>query len=406
MHSATITTTCRTVFHTIGDDAMSEPEVSLVMPCLNEEETIGACVKKASDALKKLHIIDGEIIVVDNGSTDRSVEIASSLGARVVHEPVRGYGSAYLRGFDESRGKYIVMGDSDDSYDWSAIGSFISPLRAGKDMVMGSRFKGTILPGAMPWIHRYFGNPALSWILRWFFKARISDAHCGMRSFTKEAYRRMGLKTTGMEFASELVVKACKAKLDIVEIPITLYPDGRSRKPHLRTFRDGYRHLRFMLMCSPMHLFFIPGLILMIIGFVPLIALMKGVVWIGGHGYGTHFSLAGIVLVTLGFQIINLGLYAKVYSHEAHFEDDARFVERFYKYFSLERGILLGILIFLVGFAIDSYVLYIGIITAFETTIAELNKAALSTALMIIGVQIVFSSFFLSLLDMKRRGYL
>jgi len=213
-------------------------EVSIVMPCLNEQETIGTCIGKASDSIKRL-ALDGEIIVVDNGSTDGSAEIAASLGARVIHEPVKGYGSAYIRGFEEARGRYIIMGDSDDSYDWSDIERFIRPLQKGKDMVMGSRFKGEIVPGAMPWLHRYFGNPVLSWILRWFFGTRISDAHCGMRSFTKEAYKKMRLKTTGMEFASEMVVKACKAKLNIEEIAqhITQFSlagirDMRSRIEH------------------------------------------------------------------------------------------------------------------------------------------------------------------------------
>lgn len=382
-----------------------EVVVSAVMPCLNEEETIGRCVGKAVSALTRLNL-PWEVIVVDNGSTDRSAAIAADRGARVVREPVKGYGSAYLRGFDEARGRYIVMADSDDSYDWSEIERFITPLQAGRDMVMGSRFKGAIEPGAMPWLHRYFGNPVLSGILRIFFGGRVSDAHCGMRSFTREAYRRLHLKTVGMEFASEMIVKACKAKLDIAEIPITLHRDGRSGKPHLRTFSDGYRHLRFMLMCSPTYLFFIPGAILMILGFIPLIALMRGVVWIGGHGCGTHFSLAGTVLATLGFQIILLGLYAKTYSHEAHFEDDARFVTRFYRYFSLERGLLLGALVFLIGFGLDAYVFHAALKARFSIAIAELNKAVLAATFMIMGVQIFFSSFFLSMLDMKRRGQL
>ncbi|MDD5556385.1 MAG: glycosyltransferase family 2 protein [bacterium] len=380
-------------------------EVSAVMPCRNEEETVGTCVRKAAEAIRRLGL-RGEVVVVDNGSTDRSAGVAAAAGARVVREPVRGYGSAYLRGLDEARGRYIVMADSDDSYDWSDIGRFIEPLRRGRDMVMGSRFKGTIMPGAMPWLHRHVGNPILSWILRLFFGGRVSDAHCGMRALTRDAFRRLGLKTVGMEFASEMVVKACKAKLDIEEIPITLHPDGRSGRPHLRTFRDGYRHLRFMLMCSPTYLFFIPGAILMLLGFVPLIVLLRGVVWIGGHGYGTHFSLAGMVFVTLGFQIIILGLYAKTYSHEAQFEDDARFINRFYKHFSLERGLLLGALVFLAGLGIDAYVLYVAVQARFSITIAELNKAVLAATFMIMGVQIFFSSFFLSILDMKRRGQL
>ena len=364
-----------------------------------------ATLEKAVRALTRLNL-PWEVIVVDNGSTDRSAEIAAARGARVVREPVKGYGSAYLRGLDEARGRHIVMADSDDSYDWSEVGRFVTPLQQGFDMVMGSRFKGSIEPGAMPWLHRYLGNPVLSWMLRLFFGGRVSDAHCGMRSLTKEAYRRLRLKTVGMEFASEMIVKACKAKMRIAEIPITLHRDGRSGRPHLRTFSDGYRHLRFMLMYSPTYLFFVPGAVFMALGFIPLLGLTGGLVWIGGHGYGTHFSLAGTVLAILGFQIILLGLYAKTYSYEAQFEDDARFITRFYRRFSLERGLLLGSVVFLVGFGIDAYVFHTAVKVRFSITVVELNRAALAAALMIIGIQTFFSSFFLSMLDMKRRGQL
>jgi len=377
------------------------PEVSVVMPCLNEEETVGKCIKKTFDSFKRLNI-EGEVIVCDNGSTDRSVQIAKSLGARVVYQEKKGYGSAYMKGFEEARGKYIIMGDSDDSYDFSDIERFIAPLREGKDIVMGSRFKGKIIPGAMPWHHRYIGNPLLSWFLNRFFKTGISDAHCGMRSLTREAYRKMRLCTTGMEFASEMVINAAKAGLDMVEVPITFYPDGRSGKPHIRSFRDGWRHLRFMLMYSPTHLFLIPGAGLMLIGLVLSIVLLRGPIFIGGRGYSFHFSILGSLLTLLGFQIINLGLYAKAYSFKQYFERDDKFIEKFYRYFRLEWGLVIGFSLFMVGLLMDFFILYSWIKGGFGALL-QVSKASFATTLMVMGVQTIFSSFFLSMLDIKKK---
>jgi len=377
------------------------PEVSVVMPCLNEEETVGKCIKKTFDSFKRLNI-EGELIVCDNGSRDRSVQIAKSLGARVVYQEKKGYGSAYMKGFEEARGKYIIMGDSDDSYDFSDMERFIAPLREGKDMVMGSRFKGKIIPGAMPWHHRYIGNPLLSWFLNRFFKTGISDAHCGMRSLTREAYRKMRLCTTGMEFASEMVINAAKAGLDMVEIPITFYPDGRSGRPHIRSFRDGWRHLRFMLMYSPTHLFLIPGAGLMLIGLVLSIVLLRGPIFIGGRGYSFHLSILGSLLTLLGFQIINLGLYAKAYSFKQYFERDDKFIEKFYRYFRLEWGLVVGFSLFMVGLLMDFFILYSWIKGGFGALL-QVSKASFATTLMVMGVQIIFSSFFLSMLDVKKK---
>ena len=219
-------------------------EVSIVMPCLNEQETLGTCIRKAQDTLKALEIQD-EIVIADNGSTDASVAIAESLGVRVVHQPLRGYGAAYLAGIPAAHGKYIIMGDADDTYDFTDMERFITPLREGYDLVIGNRFKGEILPGAMPWARRYIGNPILSGMLRWLFGTSISDSHCGMRSFTAEAYTRMALQTTGMEFASEMVVKAVQSNLKILEIPINYYP--RASESKLNAIRDAARHIRFML---------------------------------------------------------------------------------------------------------------------------------------------------------------
>lgn len=375
-------------------------EVSIVMPCLNEEETIGTCINKALGSFDLL-AINGEVVIADNGSIDKSVEIAESLGARVTHQQIKGYGSALMTGIEEALGDYIIMGDCDDSYDFSEIEGFIEPLRNGYDMVMGTRIKGTIKHGAMPWLHKYIGNPFLTWFLNRLFLTGISDAHCGMRSFTKEAYKKMCLQTTGMEFASEMVIKASKAKLRITEIPITLHPDGRTGKPHLRSFRDGWRHLRLMLLYSPTHLFLIPGVIMMALGLVPLIALLGGVIFIGGYGYNIHFSLLGSLFTILGFQVVTLGLYAKAYAFKEHFEED-KLIVLFYNYFSLERGFIFGLLIFLIGFIFDLYVLMKWIESDFGALL-EVSKASFATTFMVIGVQIVFSSFLLSMLDIKRK---
>lgn len=377
------------------------PEVSVVMPCLNEERTIGVCIKKVFDSFKCLNIV-GEVVVSDNGSTDSSVKIAKSLGARVVYQQEKGYGNAYMKGLEEARGKYIIIGDSDDSYDFSNIEGFIIPLREDRDMVIGTRLKGKIMPGAMPWHHRYIGNPLLSWLLNRLFKTSISDAHCGMRSFTREAYKKMHLQTTGMEFASEMVINASKTGLDIVEIPIKFYPDGRGRKPHLRSFRDGWRHLRFMIMYSPTHLFLIPGGSLMLIGLIVSIALLGGPVYIGGHGYDLHFALLGNLFTLLGFQILNLGLYAKAYSFKQYFEKEDKFIKKFYKYFKLETGLIIGFLTFFTGFIVDFLVLHKWIKSDFGYLL-EVNKVSFATTLMVIGAQIIFSSFFLSMLDIKKK---
>ena len=259
-----------------------EIEVSVVMPCLNEEETIGACIEKAQNTLNELGI-QGEIVIADNGSTDTSVEIAERLGARVVHQPLQGYGAAYLAGIAAAAGQYIIMGDSDDTYDFTDLERFITPLRNGYDFVIGNRLKGKILRGAMPPLHRYIGNPVLTGILNLLFRSGISDAHCGMRSFTQEAYQQMELRTTGMEFASEMIIKAIKADLKIEEIPITYYPrEGESK---LNSFRDGWRHLRFMLMLSPTYLFLIPGILLFLLGLVGTFALLPGPLQIDSHTY-------------------------------------------------------------------------------------------------------------------------
>lgn len=375
--------------------------VSVVMPCLNESETLATCIKKAQSTLEKLGI-EGEVVVADNGSTDNSVEIARSLGARVVIENKKGYGNAYRAGIAAARGKYIVIGDSDDSYDFTEIGRFIEPLQDGAEFVIGTRLKGKIEKGAMPWLHRYIGNPILTGILNWMFHSGISDAHCGMRSFTRDAYKRMNLQTTGMEFASEMVIKAAQLGLRTVEIPITLHPDGRSGSPHLRSFRDGWRHLRFMLLNSPTHLYLWPGTILFTLGIIALLALLPGPVHIAGRIVDLHVMVLGSMLAILGFQIINIGVYARIYAVTHHFRPQDETLKRAFKLFNLERGILVGSLVFAIGFFTDLYILIKWIASGFGP-LNEVRLALLASTFIIIGVQTIFSSFFLSMIGIQIR---
>ncbi|MGH2346967.1 MAG: glycosyltransferase family 2 protein, partial [Chloroflexota bacterium] len=372
-------------------------DVSIVMPCLNEEQTIGACIEKAVEGFRRLSL-RGEIIVCDNGSTDRSVEIAGRLGARVVHERRKGYGSAYMRAISEARADLIIMGDSDDTYDFTELEPFIAPLRAGYDLVMGSRFTCKILPGAMTFSHRYIGNPVLSGILKAFYGVQISDAHCGMRSFTKGAYGRMGLQTTGMEFASEMVINAGRAQLKIHEVPITYYP--RLGESKLETWRDGWRHLRFMLLYSPTHLFLLPGLILLVPGLLLLLSELPGPLYLGGRGFYIHFMILGNMLTILGYQVLTLGLYAKSYALSIGVLKEDRTLTAIAPHYSLERGLKLGGTLFLVGFLIDAWILVHWISTSFGSLDAT-RPALFASTLMVVGAQTMFSSFFLSLLAIR-----
>ena len=379
-----------------------EHEVSVILPCLNEAETVGRCVTKAMTTLRRLGV-HGEVIVIDNGSTDGSPEIAERCGARVVHEARRGYGSALMRGAEEARAPFIIMADADDSYDLTDLERFIERLRAGADVVMGSRRRGTIKPGAMPWLHRWIGNPLLSGILNFLFRAGVSDAHCGMRAFTKDAYRRMQLQTTGMEFASEMVIKAALVGLRITEIPITLHPDGRSRPPHLRSFRDGWRHLRFMLLFSPTYLFLIPGGLAMLLGMLPLVLLGFGPLVIGSLHFDLHYMVLGSLLTILGFQIVTTGLFAKAYSHAARLYAPDRTLGVLMRFFNLERGLVVGAVLFLAGFAIDASILARWLKSGMSALDA-VRPAIQASTLMIVGAQTIFSSFFLSMLALPRKG--
>jgi glycosyltransferase involved in cell wall biosynthesis len=374
------------------------PVISVVMPCLNEEATIGACVAKALRGLE-LAGLCGEVVVADNGSTDRSVQIAEAAGARVVHVPQRGYGNAYLAGFAAARGRLLVMGDSDDTYDFTELGRLITPLqREEHDYVLGSRFRGQILPGAMPWLHQYVGNPVLTWVLNRLFGLEVSDAHSGMRAFTRDAYQRMRLQSPGMEFASELVVNAAKARLRVTEVPITYYPRGGESK--LRSFRDGWRHLRFMLLRSPDWVFLVPGLALLIFGMLALIALTPGPLPLAGHDWDVHALVLGCLCAILGVQVLTMGMSAKAYAYRRWPDPEDRTIRQFYRHFTLERGLLLGIAAFVVGFAINAAILWVWLDRSMGPLDA-VRPAVAAATLMVVGTQVFFSSFLLSILDIR-----
>jgi glycosyltransferase involved in cell wall biosynthesis len=376
-------------------------EVAVILPCLNEAETVGTCVRKAVTTLQRLGV-RGEVIVIDNGSTDGSPDIATREGARVVHETRKGYGSALMRGAEEAQGPFIIMADADDSYDLTDLERFIQGLRGGADMVMGSRLLGTIKPGAMPWLHRWIGNPLLSGLLRFLFRTDVSDAHCGMRAFTKDAYRRMQLQTTGMEFASELVIKAVLGKMRIAQIPVTLHPDGRSRPPHLRSFRDGWRHLRFMLLLSPTHLFLLPGAVCMLLGIIPLVLLGRGPRYLAGLTFDVHYMVLGSLLTVLGYQVLTTGLFAKAYSHAARLYAPDATLTMLRRFFNLERGLTVGALLFLAGLLMDASIL-IDWLRSGMSTLDAVRPALQASTLMIVGGQTIFASFFLSMLELPRR---
>ncbi len=379
-------------------------EVSVVMPCLNEEETLGTCIQKAQNTLEELGI-QGEVVVADNGSTDASVAIAERLGARVVHQPLRGYGAAYLAGIAAAEGQYIVIGDSDDTYDFTDLKRFITPLRDGCDFVIGNRLKGEILPGAMPGLHRYLGNPILTGILNVLFRSGVSDAHCGMRSFTRAAYQQMELQTTGMEFASEMVIKGIKTDLKIKEIPITYSP--RKGESKLNSFRDGWRHLRFMLMLSPTYLFLIPGILLFLLGLIGTVALLLGPLQIGNRAYDIHVMVLACLLCLLGYQVLLLGLSARSLSVTRGFSSSDLLIQCVYRHFTLEKGLLLGCVIFAVGFLIDGWIAYGWVKSGFGE-LQKVRPALFALLLMVLGTQTLFSAFFVSMLGVpteKNMGY-
>ncbi len=322
-------------------DADDAPEVSVVMPCLNEARTVAACIKEALAALAQAGIT-GEVVIADNGSTDGSREIAAAAGARVIPVTQKGYGSALRGGIAAAQGRFIIMGDADGSYDYSHLPRFVARLRAGDDLVMGNRFQGGVQPGAMPWKNRYLGNPVLSCLGRLFFRTGIGDFHCGLRGFSAAAYRRMNLRTTGMEFASEMVIKSVILGLRVSEVPTILRPDGRDRPPHLRPWRDGWRHLRFMLLFSPRWLFLYPGLLLMLVGIAATLALLPGPIAIGRVHFDVHTLLFAALSVLIGFQAVSFAALSKFFVIRTGLQPrDERF-EFWLRFATLETGLISG----------------------------------------------------------------
>jgi len=384
-----------------------EPELSVVMPCLNEADTIGICIQKALRALRENNI-RGEVIIADNGSTDRSREIAAELGARVVPVREKGYGSALMGGIAAARGKFVIMGDADDSYDFLEIPRFVESLRAGNDLVQGCRLPsggGTIVPGAMPFLHRWWGNPMFSRMAQWWFSAPIHDIYCGMRGFTRELYDRLDQRCTGMEFATEMIIKSSMCHEKIAEVPITLHPDGRkTHAPHLRTFRDGWRTLRFFLMYSPRWLFFMPGLLLILLGIVGYGIALPGIT-ITGITFDAHTLLFATLAILCGYQSVVFALFSKTFAvSEGLMPSDPR-LERFFEMVPLERGLIAGGASLLAGL----FLLIVSINQWRLTDFGHLDYAHTmrlvipGAALTALGFQTILSIFFLSILRMRRR---
>lgn len=396
---------CRIPGGPAQDTSPQVVELSIVMPCLNEAETLATCIRKARLGLERAGVC-GEILVADNGSNDGSPEIARQLGARVVPVGEKGYGSALRGGIEAAQGKWVIMGDADDSYDFSEIRGFVEKFRAGYELVMGCRLPsggGTIAPGAMPWKNRWIGNPALSFVGRLFFACPARDFHCGLRGFTKEAFRRMELKTTGMEFASEMIIKATLKSLRIAEVAITLHRDGRSRPPHLKPWRDGWRHLRFMLLFSPRGLFLGPGLALFIFGLGMAVPLAIGPVRIGRVQFDTNTLLVAGMMTIVGFQVLFFGLFTKIYCVATGLLPANRRLVKLLGLFSLERGITAGLLVFAAGLAFLTAAILKWRAAGFGTMSypASLRLVIPAVTCMMLGVQTVFSSFFLTILDLK-----
>jgi glycosyltransferase involved in cell wall biosynthesis len=380
-------------------------ELSIVIPCLNEAETIARCIEAARLGIQRAGV-RGEIIVADNGSTDGSPAIAEKSGARVVTVKEKGYGSALRGGIRAAAGKWILMGDADDSYDFSEADRFVKKFQEGFELVMGCRLPaggGTILPGAMPWKNRRLGNPALSFIGRLFFKCPAHDFHCGLRGFTRAAFEKMDLQTTGMEFASEMVIKSTFKQLKIAEVPVTLRPDGRSRPPHLKPWRDGWRHLRFMLLFSPRWLFFAPGILLTLLGIILAGALSIQNIAIGGINLNVGTLMMACMAVVVGFQLVVFAFFTKVFAiAEGLLPDDPKF-SRVFKFFNLEKGILSGLAVLLAGILLFLRAVWIWRQHNYGDLDYEQNLRRLIPAatLIVLGVQTVFSSFFMSALGLK-----
>jgi len=384
--------------------AQREPaavELTVLMPCLDEARTVATCVRKAIEACRAA-AVDAEVLVADNGSQDGSPELARAAGARVIHVAEKGYGAALRAGIEAARGRFVVMGDADDSYEFEDVPRFLARLRAGDELVMGSRFRGIIHPGAMPFLHRFLGNPVLTWILNLFFGAGITDAHCGMRGFSRAAVRSLSLRSAGMEFASEMVIRAAQQKLRIGEVPTSLKPDGRGRRAHLRTWRDGWRHLRFMLLFSPLWLFSVPGLAATGLGLVLTVAVAVMRLELFGRVLHTHFALLGSALAILGLQVTLLGVFAKtVFVLDGVGRNAA--IQRLIAGYRLELALLVGAAAVFAGLGIDGRILWLWLRSnggALDEAIT--NLAIMGGTLLALGVEVIFSAFFLSILKASR----
>jgi glycosyltransferase involved in cell wall biosynthesis len=377
-------------------------ELTILMPCLNEAETVASCVRKARGFLQRTGI-DGEVLVADNGSTDGSQELAIEAGARVVAIPKKGYGSALLGGIHAAQGRFVIMADADDSYDFSRLDMFVDGLRAGYAMVIGHRFRGGIRPGAMPLLHRYLGNPVLSFAGRLFFSSNVGDFHCGLRGVERAAALKLDLRAPGMEFASEMIVKATLAGWHIGEVPTVLSPDGRSRPPHLRSWQDGWRHLRFLLMMTPRWLMLYPGVCLFGIGLILELIILRGPIIIRGVGFDIHTMLYAAGATILGLQLVLFSLLARTVGVIKNLLPMTESLGRFLKLFSLERGILLGLFLGLAGFSLAVY----SVKSWADTRLSMLDPTTMmrvaipSVTLMLAGAEIVFASFLLGFIDVR-----
>jgi len=379
-------------------------ELSIIIPCLNEEKTLASCIKKAAAFLDK-HNIAGEVIVADNGSTDGSLDIAVEEKVILVHVPFQGYGSAIQGGINAAHGIYVIMGDADESYDFSSLKPFVDKLRDGYDLVMGNRFQGGIDKGAMPVLHRYLGNPVLSGIGRMFFHSPIGDFHCGLRAFRKESIVKLGLKTTGMEFASEMVVKATLNHLKITEVPTTLRPDGRDRPPHLNSWSDGWRHLRFLLLYSPRWLFLYPGICMAVLGIVLLFALSVKSQRIFGVTFDIHTMVYASALTILGMQAIMFALFAKVFAVTNKLVPYNDKVISYVTKFTLEKGLLIGLVLILAGMMGSVYAILAWKGDSFGSLVptSMMRVVIPSSTSIITGAQCILASFFLSVLGLVRK---
>lgn len=380
----------------------TQNKLSIIMPCLNEAETLETCIKKAMLFLSN-YSIQGEVVIADNGSTDGSQEIAIRAGARVVNVSQKGYGSALMGGIEAAQNEFIIMGDADDSYDLANLQLFVSALQNGADLVMGNRFKGGIMPNAMPFLHRYLGNPVLSWLARLFFKNNIGDFHCGLRGFRKQAILSLNLQTTGMEFASEMAVKATMQKLKIVEVPTILYPDGRSRPPHLRTWPDGWRHLKFLLLYSPRWLFFYPGIFLVLLGSLTSAILLPGPITIGNFNLDINTLMYSSLLIIMGVQSILFSSFTHIFGVNTGLLPQDDNTAKVIRNLGLEKGLLISLGMILLGLASSIGALIYWGENQFGSIDPSFSMRLVipGAVLFTLGFQIFFASFFISILDTK-----